>query len=66
MVTSIASSYRLYKAPRSFHLVKSTKRSIYGETPEGTGQAEDRGPQQIGFRKESLRTTQVGVAETAP
>ena len=38
-------------------------RSIYGETPEGTGQAEDRGPQQIGFRKESLS---VGVAETAP
>jgi len=25
VVTSIASSYRLYKAPRSFHLVKSTK-----------------------------------------
>ena len=56
-------------------------RSIYGETPEGAVPVEYRGPnkeafrqakqvgvgpQQIGFRKESHRTKQVGVTETAP
>ena len=60
-------------------------RSIYGETPEGTGQAEDRCPNRQAFEKKANgqsnlewgpqhkemqqafpRTTQVGVAETAP
>ena len=56
-------------------------RSIYGETPEGAVPVEDRGPnkeafrqakqvgvgpQQIGFRKESHRTKQVGVLRRHP